>query len=205
VVLLGGEAGVGKTRLVHEFLRRVLADDPTTLTLEGECLELAQSVLPLAPLVGLLRDLARQLGPDETDARFGPELVRVLPGHAGRPPDDEWGQAMLFEEVTALVAGLTEDRPVVLVVEDLHWADRSTLNLITFLARFLQELPVTVVATYRSDELRRAHPLRPVLAELGRLPQVRRLDLRPSGTRPRSSSRRRSAVRSSHGISCSSW
>jgi len=137
VLLLGGEAGVGKSRLVAEFLGRVQDADATTVAIQGSCLELAESVLPLAPLAGLLRDLARQLGPEETERRFGSELVRFLPGQAGRPPDDGWGQALLFEEVTSMVASLAEERPVVLVVEDLHWADRSTLNLVTYLARFL--------------------------------------------------------------------
>lgn len=179
VVLLGGEAGVGKTRLVQELLARLRADDPATVVAHGSCLELAESVLPLAPLAGLLRDLARALGPEETERRFGSELTRFLPGQAGRPPDDSWGQALLFEEVTRLVASLAEQRPVTLVVEDLHWADRSTLNLVTYLTRFLDGSPATVVATYRSDEMRRSHPLRPVLAELGRLPYVGRLDLPP--------------------------
>ena len=179
VVLLGGEAGVGKSRLVAEFVARLLASEPTTIAVQGGCLELGESVLPLAPLVGALRDLARQLGPDETERRFGSELVRFLPGHTDRPPDDGWGQALLFEEVTTMLAALAAERPVVLVIEDLHWADRSTLNLVTYLARFLESEEVTLVATYRSDELRRAHPLRPVLAELVRLPRVVRLDLEP--------------------------
>jgi DNA-binding CsgD family transcriptional regulator len=179
VVLLGGEAGVGKTRLVQELVTRLRAEHPTTVVAQGSCLDLAESVLPLAPLAGLLRDLARALGPEETDRRFGSELTRFLPGQAGRPPDDTWGQALLFEEVTRLVASLADERPVTLVVEDLHWADRSTLNLVTYLTRFLDGCPVSVVATYRSDEMRRSHPLRPVLAELGRLPYVGRLDLSP--------------------------
>jgi DNA-binding CsgD family transcriptional regulator len=179
VVLVGGEAGVGKSRLVSEYVARVLEADPRTLAVQGSCLELADSVLPLAPLVGLLRDLSRQVGPEETERRFGSELSRFLPGQSDRPPDDGWGQALLFEEVTAMISELASDRPVLVVVEDLHWADRSTLNLVTYLARFVHDGPVTVVATYRSDELRRAHPLRPVLAELGRLTHVHRLDLAP--------------------------
>src|SRR5262245_2160462 len=71
VVLLGGEAGVGKSRLVTEYVARALAADPRTLAVQGSCLELADAVLPLAPLVGLLRDLARQVGPEETERRFG--------------------------------------------------------------------------------------------------------------------------------------
>src|SRR5262245_38085460 len=94
-VLLGGEAGVGKSRLVAEYLSRTVELDPAALAVQGNCLELAESVLPLAPLVGLLRDLSRRLGPEETETRFGPELARFLPGHTGHPPEDGWGQALL--------------------------------------------------------------------------------------------------------------
>ena len=79
----------------------------------------------------------------------------------------------------ALLRTLDQDSPVVLVVEDMHWADRSTLDLVSYLARNLGTSRVLLLATYRSDEMRRSHALRPVLAELGRLPNVERVDLVP--------------------------
>ena len=83
----------------------------------------------------------------------------------------------------ALLVGRAERSPVVLVLEDLHWADRSSRDLVAFLARTLRAGRVMVVVSYRSDELHRRHPLRPLLAELVRLPGVERLELAP-GARP---------------------
>ena len=176
VVLLGGEAGVGKTRLITEFAQRV----PDARVLVGACLELGQAVMPYLPLAAVLRQLSRTLGSEETRRLYGAELVRFLPDHGSWSSDGGVReQAGLFEAVLALLARLAETSRVVLIVEDLHWADRSTLDLLTFLARNLGSLPVMLVGTYRSDEMRRTHSLRPVLAELTRLPLVERIELRP--------------------------
>ena len=173
VTLIGGDAGVGKTRLVCEFV----ADLPGARILQGGCLELGQAVLPFAPLVGVLRQLSHELGPEQTSAVYGPELVRFLPGNdASGQPAEPVG---LFEAFLALLDRLDDTQPVVLVIEDLHWADRSTLDLVIYLARNLRGTRVLLVATYRSDELRRSHSLRPVLAELARLANFERLDLEP--------------------------
>jgi DNA-binding NarL/FixJ family response regulator len=176
VVLLGGEAGVGKTRLVSEFLRRV----PEARVLVGACLELGQAVMPLAPLAGILRQLSRVLGSEEAQQLFGPELVRFLPDQGTSSTDRETVEQLgLFEAVLALLDRLADTTQVVVVLEDLHWADRSTLDLLTFLARNLGSLHVMIVGSYRSDEMRRTHALRPVLAELTRLPLVVRIELDP--------------------------
>lgn len=176
LVVVGGEAGSGKTRLVHEFLGS-LGD---AIRLQGGCLELGQAVMPLAPLAGVLRQLARDLGEDRADALVGPQLAGFLPGRHQVAPASEWtGQAGMFESFRVVLEQLSADAPVVLVLEDLHWADRSTLDLLAWLSRTLPESRVLVVATYRSDEMRRSHPLRPVLAELGRLAHVQRVDLQP--------------------------
>jgi DNA-binding CsgD family transcriptional regulator/tetratricopeptide (TPR) repeat protein len=176
LVVVGGEAGAGKTRLVTEFLER--AEGATRLV--GGCLELGQAVMPLAPVAGILRQLARDLGDDQLADLTGPELAAFLPGHRDAPPDPQWiGQAGMFEAFRSLLDQFAEKSPVVLVVEDLHWADRSTLDLVTWLARTLPESRILLVATYRSDEMRRSHPLRPVLAELSRLSHVERVDLPP--------------------------
>jgi DNA-binding CsgD family transcriptional regulator/tetratricopeptide (TPR) repeat protein len=176
LVVVGGEAGVGKTRLVTEFLERT----PGAARLVGGCLELGQAVMPMAPVAGILRQLARDLGDDRVADLVGPELAGFLPGRQQVALDPHWtGQLGMFEAVRSLLDELAEERPVVAVVEDLHWADRSTLDLLTWLARNLVDSRVLVVATYRSDEMRRSHPLRPVLAELGRLPHVERIELQP--------------------------
>ncbi len=176
LVVVGGEAGAGKTRLVTEFVDR--AGD--AMTLQGGCLELGQAVMPLAPLAGILRQLARDLGEDRAEELIGPQLAGFLPGRHHGDLDPHWtGQLGMFEAFRAVLVELSRQHPVAVVVEDLHWADRSTLDLLTWLARNLADSRVLLVLTYRSDEMRRSHPLRPVLAELGRLPHVERVELQP--------------------------
>lgn len=176
VAVVGGEAGAGKTRLVTEFL----AQTASATQLVGGCLELGQAVMPLAPMAAILRQLARDVGDDRAAELIGPELRGFLPGQAQVPLDPHWtGQAGMFESFRSVLDSLAADRPVVLVLEDLHWADRSTLDLVTWLARNLEGSRILLVGTYRSDEMRRSHPLRPVLAELSRLSNVQRVDVPP--------------------------
>src|ERR1700727_1696921 len=102
-----------------------------------------------------------------------PVLGRLLPDRdaVAQPGGEVSGlaQQQLFGAVLGLLAELAEGHPVLLILEDLHWADRSTRDLITFLSRVLHRERVAVVATYRTDDLHRRHPLRPVVAELLRL------------------------------------
>ncbi|WP_460370885.1 ATP-binding protein, partial [Actinocorallia lasiicapitis] len=109
-----------------------------------------------------------------------PVLGRLLPDGTG---DDSAGpvQQQLFGAVLGLLCELAEQAPVLLVLEDLHWADASTRHLLTFLSRFLQRDRVALIGTYRTDDLHRRHPLRPVLAELLRHPTVLAVDVRPFG------------------------
>src|SRR5690606_27396584 len=85
--------------------------------------------------------------------------------------------ARLFELVLTLLERLAERSPTVLVIEDAHWADQSTRDLLTFLVRNAGAAPLLIVVTFRSDELHRAHPLRRSLAELDRVERVRRTEL----------------------------
>ena len=179
VVLVAGESGVGKSRLLSEFA--AAARDGGALVLEGECIELGEGELPYAPVVGALRHLARVLEPgtlDDLAPASRRELARLVPelapadGPAGAP-----SQPVLFEAVLALLARLAGDEPVLVVLEDMHWADRSTRDLLAFVARNLRRERVMVVASYRSDALHRRHPLRPLLAELDRLPGAERIQL----------------------------
>ena len=181
VYLLGGEAGVGKSRLVMEYVERT--EQRGGIALVGGCLELVDRVLPYAPVVEALRHLVRRLDPAELDTVIGSarrELAHLLPelDRDGRvADDDELSQRRLFEHVLGVLERLGEQSTAVLVIEDLHWADRSTLDLLVFLARNLRDVRAVVVATYRSDELHRRHPLRPVLAELDRSGRVERHEL----------------------------
>jgi ATP/maltotriose-dependent transcriptional regulator MalT len=173
-VLVGGEAGVGKTRLVEEFCRSAVADGAQVLT--GQCLELGEEGLPFGPFAAALRELVHRQGPAVFEGREH-EFASLLPelGPAGSPADTRRGY--LFELVGSLFARLSETQPLVLVLEDLHWADRSTRDLIGFLVRSARLPHVLLVATYRTDELQRGHPLRPFLAELDRVRGVHRLEL----------------------------
>lgn len=177
-VLIGGEAGVGKTRLVEEFGRYASGEGARVLA--GQCLELGEDGLAFAPFVAVLRDLLRRDGPGAI-AGYERELVRLLPDLAAAAPDQaagwDGGRGHLFEVIAALVERLAAERPLVLVVEDLHWADRSTRDLIRFLVRSVRAGRALLVGTYRSDELHRGHPLRAFLAELDRVRSVERLDL----------------------------
>ncbi|WP_248294104.1 AAA family ATPase [Actinoplanes sp. TBRC 11911] len=172
-VLVGGEAGVGKTRLVEEFRRGL---DASVRVLTGQCLELGEEGLPFAPFAGAVRDLVRAQGTTVLDGNER-EFARLLP-ELGPPP--EFGDArrgLLFESVGALLGRLTTEQPVVLVIEDLHWADRSTRDLIDYLVRSVRLPQLLLIATYRSDELHRGHPLRPFLAELERVRGVQRHEI----------------------------
>ena len=109
-------------------------------------------------------------------ARLVPELTARSAGASLASPP-EWAQTRLFEGFLSLLARLGERQPVLLVLEDLHWADRSTRDLLAFVARHVRQERVLIVGTYRSDELHRRHPLRPWLAEMERLATVDRLGL----------------------------
>jgi DNA-binding CsgD family transcriptional regulator/tetratricopeptide (TPR) repeat protein len=181
---VGGEAGVGKTSLVTRFADQVRGGGGQVLL--GGCIELAETALPYAPVVEALRGLGRGLEPAAIDDLVGPGrplLARLLPelGPGEEPVPaglavGSSGQARLFEAFLALLERLTHRSPTVLVVEDLHWADRSTLDLLAFLHRNLRS-GLLLVLTYRSDELHRGHPLRPFLAGLDRSGRADRLEV----------------------------
>ena len=165
-VLIGGEAGIGKSRLVSEFAGRAIRAG--TRVLAGGCLELGADGLPFAPFTSVLRDLVRDLGVDGV-ARLLPggatrELARLLPefGEPGGPDDAGEARARLFEQMLILLEQLSERGQVALVIEDAHWADQSTRDLLSFLIRNQPILDrLLIVVTYRSDELHRDHPAAP--------------------------------------------
>ena len=184
-VLVAGDAGVGKSRLVGELERR--ATVAGKLVLIGECVELAEGELPYAAIVTALRPALRDgaaldaLSPTERRelAPLWPELSgEAHDAGAAATPTQGAGQGRLFALLLALLLRLAQERPVVFVLEDLHWADRSTRDFLAFLVRAARGAPLQLVATFRVDELHRDHPLRPFVAELSRVRGVRRLELR---------------------------
>ena len=181
-VLLGGEAGIGKSRLVSEFGRTAAGAGARVLT--GGCLELGTDGLPFAPFTAVLRDLVHEMGADAVASmlpgRTTRGLARLLPelGEPDTAGDPAEARARLFEEVLRALEHLTRHSPVVLVIEDAHWADRSSRDLLTFLIGNQRALSgLLIVVTFRSDELHRTHPLRPLLASLDRIAWVERIEL----------------------------
>jgi DNA-binding CsgD family transcriptional regulator/tetratricopeptide (TPR) repeat protein len=192
IILIGGDAGIGKTRLVTEAADQ--ARHSGALVLEGGCVSLGDGGgLPFAPIVEALRRLPAILADDLTgglgtiDQLRSPataELGRLIPelGSSGgaeqgafdRP---EWVQARIFEGLLSLLRSLSSRAPIMLILEDLHWADGSTRDVTSFLARNARAERLVVIGTYRTDELNRRHPLRPWLSEMERLPSVQRIEL----------------------------
>jgi DNA-binding CsgD family transcriptional regulator len=180
-LLVAGEAGVGKTRLTSEAAR--LAADRGFRVLRGDCGNVGGSSLPYGPFVEALRNLAIELGPVDTAVVAGPaarDLTRLVPAFGSiddASSQSDPVQARLFEALFGLFQRLAERSPVLLIIEDLHWADSATRETIAYLVRSLRDLPVLLIGTFRSDELHRRHALLPWLAELDRGGRVERIDL----------------------------
>ena len=189
-VLIAGEAGVGKSRLLAEFSTRVDLAGATTIA--GGCLDVGEGGLPYAPFVEALRSLAHRLDPGERQAAFGPSAhvlgglipdVRGADGDAARDDpaalnDPVDRVARLFDAVIGTLGRLCAERPLVLILEDLHWADGSTRDLLRFIVRNVRDERLLTLATYRTDDLHRRHPLMPLLGELKRSDNVEHLELR---------------------------
>ena len=181
--VVSGDAGVGKTRLLSEFVEE--ANERGVLTLVGHCLDFGDAGLPYLPFSEAFGRLAIDQPEVVADlmAKF-PPIARLLPQHrrmggAIEPPDDRLDRIDLFDAVLGALTELAGDRWVALVVEDVHWAEQSTRDLLGFLLARIFDARVVLVISYRSDDLHRRHPLRRTVAEWARLPTVDRLPLSP--------------------------
>lgn len=175
-VLVGGEAGAGKTRLVSEFANTTA--DSGTVVVSGHCVELGSDGLAYAPVAGVVRSLITEFGLTEVigwAGAGGGALAGLLPEHELQDTVGDPGRGRLFEVVTILLERASARGPLLVLIEDLQWADGSTRDLLRFAIRALADAPVMLALTYRTDEMTRTHPLRPLLAELDRVRGVRRL------------------------------
>jgi tetratricopeptide (TPR) repeat protein len=181
-VLLAGDAGIGKTRLVTELGARARAAGAQPLV--GRCIDLVGVEVPYLPVAEALRPL---LAREDVRGLLGSahELRWLLPGTVlGEEPARQRdgaarSQLGLLEELLALLGTVAATTPLVLVLEDLHWADRSTLDLVAVLAHNLGEQRVLLLGTYRGDELPRDHRLRRLVTGLLRAGAATRLELGP--------------------------
>lgn len=186
VVMLSGDAGVGKTRLLQSLRDHAL--ERGWQVVAGHCLDFGDSALPYLPFSEVLGRIGAA-HPDLLKAVTleHPALARLQPGRRTRSVGDGEADDVThptdrgdtFVGLHALLEAAATESPVLLVVEDLHWADQSTRDMLGFLFTRDFSHPVAIVASYRSDDLHRRHPLRRHLAEWSRLPQVARLGLQP--------------------------
>lgn len=190
-VIIGGEAGIGKTRLLREF-QAGLPDDVRLLA--GQCVDLGSVAAPYSPVKTAIRALIAEEGAERVLEAVGPgraALVALLPELAASDsvpalaatppvgPQSSSGVAtgQLHEAIAVLLETLSRERPIVFVIEDLHWVDAATLALLRFLTRALGSSRVLTVLTYRSEDVTRGHPVRDFLSEAERDRWVERRDL----------------------------
>jgi ATP/maltotriose-dependent transcriptional regulator MalT len=180
-VLVGGEAGVGKSRLVQELLERARAEGVRVLV--GSCVELDGGGLPLSPLVDVLRALSGELSADELGRLLGSarvelaQLVPELDDGLSDLPGGERDPSRLLELILGVIGRLAEARPLALVFEDVQWADAATLDLMALLVARPVARTLLLVFTVRSDELHRAHPFRRMAARWEQQRTAERVEL----------------------------
>ncbi|GMA19734.1 hypothetical protein GCM10025862_17550 [Arsenicicoccus piscis] len=179
LAVLAGDAGIGKTRLLDELVSQ-LTDDGV-LVLMGHCVGQAGSGLAYLPLLELVAE-AERVCPDVVAEIVDrqPSLELLRPGRGGR--HDAVPPAVIADSLHALLEALAQRRPVLAIVEDLHWADQATRDLVTVLLTRGFAGPLALVVTYRSDDVHRRHDLHETLTIWTRLPGVHRLELGPLPT-----------------------
>ena len=186
VMMLAGSGGMGKTCLAQQLAALAEADGVPVLW--GRCLE-EPGAPPYWPWRQLVRGYLRSSGDPDPQRTFGPalaDIASIVPelaeGRTGPAPDAVAGDSAqsrfrLFDAVVGFLRRAVQRMPLLLIFEDLHWADATSLRLLAFLAAEMQDFPLMVLGTYRDTELSRQHPLFDTLGELARSPAYRRVEL----------------------------
>jgi predicted ATPase/DNA-binding XRE family transcriptional regulator len=183
LLVLFGEPGIGKTRLAQEIAAQARACGFRVLT--GRCYEPQQSVA-WYPFLEAITMAAAGIGGESYSvlAAQWPEVARLLPDHpenaqAPTQISDRAAQQRLFWQMTSFLRSLASQAPLALLLDDLHWADSASLDLLQHLARRTRECPILLVATYRDSEINRQHPLAAALHDLSRDELVERIAAAP--------------------------
>jgi DNA-binding CsgD family transcriptional regulator len=180
LLFVSGDAGIGKSRLMETFADRAREHD--AIVFSGACLDLAEGAAPYAPFVAALRPLADELSGDELAHVLGEarhELGALLPELCGRPPSrrDRTERGRLYELAFGVFRRMAALHPAVLILEDLHWTDPASADLLAMLGGNLRRAGLVIVGTYRSDEVPRDHPLHGTVLELERSGRAERIEL----------------------------
>lgn len=177
-LLVEGEAGIGKSRLVREFAAEIA---PTADVHVGWCLDLGASRTPYGPLTGILRSIVTRMGVDRVRESVGvgaEALGMLLPELVDSPTDrDRTSPERLRDAIASLIEAAAESAPQVLVIEDLHWADESTLAILSFLLRALGSGRILLLITCRTDDVRRGDAVSRFIGEATRARLLERLTL----------------------------
>ena len=190
LAMVVGEPGIGKTAVCEQLATYVTLRGGTTLT--GHCYEEGSLSLPYLAFIEALRSYAASRPPDALRKELGSaatdvarivsevrERLSIEPRPTGDPEEDRW---RLLQAVSGFLRNASTVQPLLLILEDLHWADRGTLDLLLHLARILSGARLLVIGTYRDVEVDRSHPLSATLAELRRGAEFGRVLLRGLGT-----------------------
>ncbi len=186
IALIEGEAGVGKSRLADELLRWIAAEAGTVLRARGYD---ARAGVPYGPVVEVLRDALDAPGLAGADPQWLAEVARLLPELRQRfpglpeitPPPAPAEAWRLFEAVAQLLLAVAAEQPVAVAIDDLHWCDGDSCNLLHFLTRRLEEAPVLWCATVTLGELRRDAPAARLCRALRVKPRAALIALAPLG------------------------
>nr|WP_276308936.1 AAA family ATPase [Euzebya rosea] len=183
VAVVTGDAGMGKTTMLDALASAL----PDAAVMRGECLDIASARLPYAPIVQAVRASLRH--PDAWGLTLGTPARRVLgrlvpevaaPLEASDAGDADLGHTQLYEHLLRVVEqAAAHSGLLLLLVEDVHWCDPATADLLTFLVGNLTDSPVLTVLTGRADEIDRTHPVHPLLTGVRRSGRARLVELGP--------------------------